>query len=112
MVLRPQRPLLQFPELKLPDFGQIFTEAFAPVFGPRPGGEEEGAGLGLFGSHLNPFAVRHPPAVGGPQHGFFASLFPALAATPPPQGPPDGERTGDRARDGREQGRSGGGDGS
>ncbi|XP_043205796.1 uncharacterized protein LOC122372557 [Amphibalanus amphitrite] len=89
-VIPPQRPLFQFPELKLPNFGQIFTEAFAPVFGPRPGTEEEDAGLGLFGSHLNPFAVRHPPAVTGPQHGFFASLFPALAATPPPQGPPDG----------------------
>ena len=70
------------------------------MFGPQPGGGEEGAGLGLFGSHLNPFAVRHPPAVSGPQHGFFASLFPALAATPPPQGPPDGQWMGKAMKQG------------
>ena len=91
VAVRPQRPLFQFPELKFPDLGQIFSEAFAPVFGPRPGDEGD-ASLGLFGPHLNPFAVRHPPAVSGPQQGFFASLFPALAATPPPEGPPDGEK--------------------
>ena len=91
LAMPPHRPLFQLPELKLPDFGQIFTQAFAPVLGPQPGDQGD-AGLGLFGSQLNPFAMRQPPTLQpGPQQGFFASLFPALAATPPPQGHPDGE---------------------